>query len=96
MLSHHPAVIPAITRGPASISQSLARLASVLVLATALAGCTAARTAPVAAHEPADPNAPVASARYQPVLSGYVSQRPVGPKPWRELNERMTPKGGAQ
>jgi hypothetical protein len=96
MLSHHPAASTAITRGPASISQSLARLASVLIIATALAGCTAARTAPVAASDPSDPGAPAASARYQPVLSGYVSQRPVGPKPWREQNERVTPKGSAQ
>jgi|GEM_PF-1418180 len=96
MLSHHPAVSAAITRGTAPIQQSLARLASVLVLAAALAGCTAARTAPVAVLDPADPGAPVASAPYQPVLSGYVSQRPVGPKPWREQNERVTPKGSAQ
>lgn len=96
MLLHHPAASLAFARGPVSISRSLARLASVLVLATALAGCTAARTAPVAAYDPADPNVPVKGARYQPVLSGYVSQRPVGPKPWRELNERMTPKGSAQ
>lgn len=67
-----------------------------LALTLVLAGCTAARTATVAANDPADPNAPVASARYQPVLSGYTAQRPVGPKPWREQNERVTPKGSAQ
>jgi len=41
---------------------------------------------------PADANlsAPVAS--YRPVLGGYVSQRPVGPSPWREQNDRVAPR----
>ncbi len=51
--------------------------------------------APLAA-DPSDPNAPVRAVRYTPVLAGYVSQRPVAPKPWRERNERVTPKGDAQ
>ncbi|ARQ03068.1 hypothetical protein CAK95_19630 [Pseudorhodoplanes sinuspersici] len=70
-------------------------IASIL-LAGLLAGCTAARTAPVVVADPADANAPVRAARYNPVLSGYTSQRPVGPKPWREQNERVAPKGEAQ
>jgi hypothetical protein len=96
MLSHHPAASAAIARGPAFYSRPVTRLATIILLTIVLAGCTAARTAPVTATDPSDPAAPAAAAQYQPVLSGYVSQRPVGPKPWREQNERVTPKGSAQ
>lgn len=95
MLSHHPAASAANARGSASIPQSLARIASVLVVATALAGCQG-QTVSAGMADPSDPDVPVRSARYSPVLSGYVTQRPVGPKPWREQNERVTPKGSAQ
>lgn len=96
MLSHHPAVSAAIKRGSASRSRSLARIVSAIVLATALAGCNVVHTASVGVADPADPDVPVRGAGYKPVLSGYVSQRPVSPKPWREQNERVTPKGSAQ
>lgn len=95
MLSHHPAASAANARGSASILQSLVRIASVLVAATALAGCSTPIVS-AGTSDPADPNVPVRSARYSPVLSGYISQRPVGPKPWREQNEGVTPKGSAQ
>lgn len=45
----------------------------------------------VAVADPADPSAPVAKVRYQSALGTYVSQRPVGPGDWRELNRRVTP-----
>ena len=32
------------------------------------------------------------AARYESALGGYVSRRPVEPKPWREQNERVTPR----
>lgn len=95
MLSHHQAASAATTRGSASIPQALARVVLVFVVAAALAGCQAQTVSGVIA-DPADPDVPVRSARYSPVLSGYVSQRPVGPKPWREQNERVTPRGSAQ
>lgn len=95
MLSHNPAASAANAGGSVSIRQSLLRIASVVVVTTALAGCQG-QTVSARFADPADPDVPVRSARYSPVLSGYVSQRPVGPKPWREQNERVTPKGSAQ
>jgi len=93
MFTHRPVVSAAIARRTALFNSAVTRLIASIALAGLLAGCTAARTAPVAA---ADPDVPVRAARYSPVLSGYTSQRPVGPKPWREQNERVAPKGDAQ
>lgn len=96
MFTHRPVVSAAIARRTALFNSAVTRLIASIALAGLLAGCTAARTAPVAAADPADPDVPVRAARYSPVLSGYTSQRPVGPKPWREQNERVAPKGEAQ
>ena len=41
---------------------------------------------------PADPNVRGSAASYRPVLSGYTSQRPVEPAPWREQNDRVAPR----
>jgi hypothetical protein len=95
MFSHHPAVRPAKKRGPGPFKQSI-NVAALLLLAGVVAGCTSGRSAPIAAADPSDPDAPVRAVRYSPVLDGYVSQRPVGPKPWREQNERVTPRGEGQ
>ena len=93
MLTHCSAVRSAIARGPRLFSISAARFASAVLLLAALAGCT---TAPSVSLAVADPDAPVRAVRYSPVLAGYLSQRPVAPMPWRERNERVTPKGEAQ
>jgi hypothetical protein len=42
---------------------------------------------------PADPSAPVAPQRYQPVTGGTKSYRPVEPMQWGDVNRRVTPPG---
>lgn len=96
MFTHRSAVRFAIARSPWPFNQSAARFASAILLLTVLAGCTTAPTVLLAVADPADPDAPVRAVRYSPVLTGYSSQRPVAPMPWRERNERVTPKGEAQ
>jgi hypothetical protein len=96
MFTHLPAVRSAIARSPRLFNRSASRFAGALLLMAALAGCAAAPGAPLSAADPSDPDAPVRGVRYTPVLAGYTSQRPVAPKPWRERNERVTPKGDAQ
>lgn len=96
MFTHLPAVWSAIARIPGLFNQSASRLAGALLLTLALAGCATGPGAPLAAADPSDPDAPVRAVRYTPVLAGYTSQRPVAPMPWRERNERVTPKGDAQ
>ena len=41
---------------------------------------------------PADPNVRSSIVSYRSVLSGYASQRPVEPAPWREQNDRVAPR----
>ncbi len=45
---------------------------------------------------PYDPDAPLGTTRYSPVLAGTVNQAPVEPSSWLETNERVAPKAGAQ
>lgn len=92
---HTLAGVSALLRSPALFSRPLARIGFALLLAGSIAGCTAANPALLAA-DPSDPDVPVRAASYRSVLSGYTAQRPVEPKPWREQNERVAPKGGAQ
>lgn len=96
MFTHRPAVRSAISRAPGLFNKSTSRSASALLLLVMLAGCAVAPSAQLAVADPADPDAPVRAVRYSPVLAGYSSQRPVAPRSWRELNERVTPKGDAQ
>jgi len=96
MFTHRPAVRSAISRSPGLFNQSASRSAGALLLLFMLAGCTAAPGTPLVIADPSDPNAPVRAVRYSPVLAGYTSQRPVAPMPWRERNERVTPKGDTQ
>lgn len=96
MFSHCKFGSLACSRTPRVFKRTIVRVGGLLLLSGVLAGCTVARTAPLAAADPSDPNVPVRAARYSPVTAGYISQRPVAPKPWREQNERVTPKGDAQ
>jgi len=96
MFTHCTAVASASSRNPALFRQASANAAVLILSAVLLAGCTTGRSGPAASADPSNPDAPVRAARYAPVLSGYESQRPVSPKPWREQNERVTPKGDAQ
>lgn len=92
MFTHNPAERSAITRGPAQYNSKLLHSAACLLLIGMLAGCTAAPSAPLVVADPSDPGAPTRAVRYSPVITGYTSQRPVGPKPWREQNERVAPR----
>lgn len=96
MFTHRPAVASANSRSPARFHQASATVAVLILSAVLLVGCNAGRSAPIASADPSNPDAPVRAVRYAPVLSGYESQRPVSPKPWREQNERVTPRGDAQ
>jgi hypothetical protein len=95
MFTHRSAVRFAIARSPWPFNQSATRFAGAILLLAVLAGCTTAPSV-LAVADPADPDVPVRAVRYSPVLAGYSSQRPVAPMPWRERNERVTPKGEAQ
>ncbi|MEX0589532.1 MAG: hypothetical protein WD207_00440 [Xanthobacteraceae bacterium] len=65
----------------------------VVLLGLLSAACTRSPAQPVAAANPADPEAAVpAAARYRSSLGTYVSQRPVEPAPWQEQNERVAPR----
>lgn len=55
------------------------------------ASCAALPESPTAGADPSDPSVRTSSATYRPVLSGYASQRPVAPAPWREQNDRAAP-----
>jgi hypothetical protein len=69
-----------------------ARGAGVVVLCLLAASCFTAPERPFSGPDPSDPAARAAVASYRPVLSGYRSQRPVDPLPWRERNEQVAPK----
>jgi hypothetical protein len=68
-------------------------LAPMRVIAFCLiaAACTPSPERLAAGVTAADPAAPVPASAYRSVLSGYVSQRPAEPAPWREQNERVAP-----
>lgn len=68
--------------------------AFVLALLLAVSACSAASQPEPTITGPADPDAPVPAVSYQPVLSGTVAYRPVGLKPWRELNDSVAPGAG--
>jgi hypothetical protein len=66
--------------------------AMVAALGLLTAACAANPDRQAAGPDPADAQVRVPAAGYRPVLSGYVSQRPVEPAPWREQNDRVAPK----
>lgn len=90
MFTHIPAVGSAIARNRLSAIPSALRGVAVIITLGVLAGCTVP-TAPFAAADPSNPHASVRGARYAPVTAGYTAQRPVGPRPWRELNDSVAP-----
>lgn len=71
------------------------RLALSCALVLALAGCGGAPPPTITAGpNPADPGAVIVAAPYVPVMAGTVNHQPVEPKPWRDMNERVAPRGG--
>ena len=61
-----------------------------------LAACASAPTPVTSGRHPDDPQARVPAIAYRQAVSGYVSARPVGPRPWRERNDNVAPKEKAQ
>ena len=62
-------------------------------LAVLLAACNSAPLPQAVSPDPADPEAPTITQPYRPVMAGTASHTPVGLKPWRELNDSVTPGG---
>jgi len=60
----------------------------------ALAGCAGTLPAITSGPDPADAAAAIVTPPYVPVTAGAVSHQPVEPKPWRDMNERVAPRGG--
>jgi hypothetical protein len=67
------------------------RIGCTATLCLFTAACFATPEWPLAGPDPSDPKARVRASTYQPVLSGYTSQRPVDPAPWREQMDRVAP-----
>jgi len=64
------------------------------VLVLAAGACSSAAQPEPRITGPADPDAPVPAASYQPVLSGTIPYGPAELKPWRELNDGVAPPAG--
>jgi hypothetical protein len=78
-------------------SAAVARLGRILPLVAAgllplvMQACSASTASPWRGPDPSDASVRVTPARYHSTVGAYVSQRPVEPRPWRELNERVAP-----
>lgn len=64
----------------------------VVALCLIAAACSPSPERLAAGVAAADPAAHVPANSYRPVFSGYTSQRPVEPAPWREQNDRVAPR----
>jgi hypothetical protein len=76
---------------PGARTMRCVRALLVATLGLSTGACFATPERPFVGPDPADPKTRVASTAYRPALSGYVSQRPVEPAPWRQQNERVAP-----
>ncbi|QQS15023.1 MAG: hypothetical protein IPK81_09010 [Rhodospirillales bacterium] len=63
-------------------------------LALTLAGCATPPPRITDGPDPADATTAAPAAAYIPVTAGTVDHRPVEPKSWREMNERVAPGAG--
>ncbi|WP_181704819.1 hypothetical protein [Chthonobacter rhizosphaerae] len=70
------------------------KLPIVVAVAAMLSACTAEPPGP-SALAVADPFAPIPAVAAVPVMAGTVDHRPVDPRPWADVNERVAP-GGAE
>jgi hypothetical protein len=68
------------------------KIGLVLLVGGMLAGCTALPPLPNMA-EASDPAYRAAPLAYAPVTGGYVARRPAEPGDWRQMNERVAPRG---
>lgn len=59
------------------------------------AGCASTKLPSlVSGPDPSDAQARAPAAPYTSVTAGTVDHQPVEPKPWREMNDRVAPRGG--
>jgi hypothetical protein len=92
MLAQHIAMRAGSINRADAASRAIAKVSVLLTLVLAVGGCTTAPRLHAFADNPADPSARVPATGYRSVLGSYTSLRPVEPLPWREQNERITPR----
>lgn len=68
------------------------RLAAAVAWSLVLAACTPAL--PMAGADPAGVSMPAGPYSYRSPFKGYVTLKPVDPRPWRETNDRVRDLGG--
>lgn len=68
--------------------------ALLIVPGLVLVAASCAPTIQTRGNNPTDPSASVSTASYQSPFAGYVGLRPVDPKNWTTVNERMRQLGG--
>jgi hypothetical protein len=92
MFAQHIAVRGKFVKRTGLGACAIARVSVLLTLVLAVGACTTAPRLHAFADSPADPSARVPATGYRSVLGSYTSLRPVEPLPWREQNERVTPR----
>ena len=77
------------------MSSKTAMIALALMFATllALAACAVPPPTLLAGPDPSDPAQRATTRTDPPVLSGTAQYAPVAPRPWRELNDAVAPRG---
>jgi hypothetical protein len=66
------------------------RAAVAVTLAALAVGCSVPPPV-LAERDPSDPGAKAPPVAYRSAIEPYTPQRPVGPAPWQEQNQRITP-----
>jgi len=69
---------------------------SILVVGLPLiaGGCASTFPPDVIASSDVEQTYCVRPLQYRSPISGFVARQPVGPKPWRQQNEKLSPKNG--
>lgn len=67
------------------------KIVPLLIAGGLLAGCANPLPTLQTGPDPADPSSPIAPNPYEPVTAGTADYRPVAPKTWRDMNERVAP-----
>jgi hypothetical protein len=92
MFAQHIVVRAGSMKRTGSGSCAIAKVSILLTLVLAVSACTTAPRLHAFADDPADPSARVPATGYRSTLGSYTRLRPVEPLPWREQNERVTPR----
>lgn len=70
------------------------KIVPLLIAGGLLAGCASPLPILQTGPDPADPASPAAPSPYEPVTAGTADHRPVEPKSWLDMNERVAPGDG--